>query len=335
MKPKSTSAKLRELMEQSELPHCVAITAPDSIRLERAFKFIVEKFTKIGAHGRTFTFGESSRETLSRFLQELLEPSLFEPVRFGVLRNIGKTKVAELEPLVKFITASQTQTTVVLLGESLPNNQALKKAVDAKGAHIAFEPLKGAELARWVEREFSQAGIKDVDDDIVEQTLSIAGDSPEVAASIIEKYALFLDGDAPNKASLRQMFPERAVASDFELAETLLTARRDKSEILLQHLFDQGSSPFMLMGLLSKTCTTLLRIKTLTDRGIASSEIRTQLGVSPWLFNKYAPLAKRLSRVQLAENLSHLMETDYRLKDRSLGPQTLFSKLAKDLKPKS
>jgi DNA polymerase III delta subunit len=90
----------------------------------------------------------------------------------------------------------------------------------------------------------------------------------------------------------------------------------------------QGSSPFMLIGLLTKTFTNLLRLRVMLDRGYQQQDIRNELGLSPWLFSKYLPTAKRISTTQLSKTLEALLVADYRIKDRSLGPDAVFSMVA-------
>jgi DNA polymerase-3 subunit delta len=132
-------------------------------------------------------------------------------------------------------------------------------------------------------------------------------------------------------AAIRELIPGRSTASDFELAEQLLSGKRGATEVLLNKLVLQGSSPFMLIGLLAKTFGSLVRIRALLDKGLSSQEIKEDLGISPWLLNKYLPLAKRASLQILAEHLSALLKADFRLKDRSLNPAAVFGTLAHDI----
>jgi DNA polymerase III delta subunit len=86
----------------------------------------------------------------------------------------------------------------------------------------------------------------------------------------------------------------------------------------------------MLIGLLTKTFTTLLRIRALLDRGVQGQAIRNDLGITPWLFNKYLPTAQKLSVKRLEKTLYALLKADFSLKDRSLGAAAAFSSLCFD-----
>jgi len=110
-------------------------------------------------------------------------------------------------------------------------------------------------------------------------------------------------------------------------------SNRAASEALLVKLIAQGSSPFMLIGLLTKTFSSLYRIRVLLDKGLSPHEIKNSTGIIPWLFSKYLPLAQRSSTKSLEAVLEALMVADFKLKDRSLGPASVLSSVASSLSP--
>jgi DNA polymerase III delta subunit len=267
------------------------------------------------------------------FLRDLEEPSLFEPTRFAIMRSIESAKAADVEPVSEFLRKEIPGIHLFIVGESLPNTPNFKKALDALAVQLPFDTLKGAELSRWVEREVAQSGIEGADDEVIELLISLGGEDPEIISRLIEKFSLYLGDTKASRNALKALEPGRATASDFELAETLLGKNRAATETLLLKLISQGSSPFMLLGLLTKTFSSLYRIRVLLDRGISPNVIKNDLGISPWLFSKYLPLAQRSSTEALAKNLDALLVADFRLKDRSLGPVGILSGVAATTTP--
>jgi DNA polymerase III delta subunit len=71
-----------------------------------------------------------------------------------------------------------------------------------------------------------------------------------------------------------------------------------------------------------------VRIRALSDQGMSQGDIKADLAISPWLFSKYLPLARRVSTPALLRALKALSEADFRLKDKSLGPTAVFSSAA-------
>jgi DNA polymerase III delta subunit len=331
MKSSSASALLKEITSMKTCPLCVFIGAPDRIRRERALRFILSHFAGKEFRPLTYSFTEQGRQNIAGLLNEISEPSLFEPTRYVVIRGIETAKVVDLEPLTNFMSKKIEGVHIILVGEGFPQSQNFKKAVEKLGTVLTFEPLKGAELRRWTERELKQAGVVGATDEMVELALSLAAEEPEAIAALIEKLSLYLDGDAPTTEVMRTLIPGRSSASDFELADALMSKKRAPTEILIHQLISQGSSPFMLLGLLTKTFVTLYRIRAMLDKGLQQQDIRTALGISPWLFNRYFPIARTLTLRALSSHCEALLRADFRLKDKSIGHGATFSTLASQI----
>jgi DNA polymerase III delta subunit len=329
MSPSTAAATVKKITSADVCPACVVIVSPDRIRRERALDYIIKHFIKDSAPApRRFAFSEQGKISVFPFLRDLEEPSLFEPVRFAIIKGIETAKAAEVEPIAEFLRKNVPGIHLIITGESLPNTPNFKKTLDSLAVQVVFEPLKGAELRRWVEREVAHNGIQGNTDDVTELLISSGGDDPESIAQLIAKFGLYLGDKQASREALKALEPGRTTASDFELAEALLGKDRAGAETLLTQLIAQGSSPFMLVGLLTKTFTSIYRIRVLLDKGLPANEIKNTTGISPWLFSKYLPLAQRSSTPALHATLRALLVCDFRLKDRSLGPAAILSSLA-------
>lgn len=329
MRSTSATSLLKEITSRSECPACVVFTSTDRVRRDRAVTYLLNHFAKGAPKPSSFTFSEQGRANPTSFMRDLSEPSLFDPIRFGLIRGIESARAADVEPIAEFLQRPVAGVHLVLVGASLPNTPNFKKVLEKSATIINFEPLKGAELSRWTERELKQHGVQDADDAVVELLISLAGEEPEAVGRLVEKFSLYVGNSPATPQALRSLEPGRAIASDFELAETMLGKNRAATEALLHRLISQGSSPFMLIGLLTKTFTTILRIRALSDKGVSQGDIKTDLAISPWLFSKYLPLARRISTPALLRALTALSEADFRLKDKSLGPTAVFSSAAR------
>jgi DNA polymerase III delta subunit len=245
-----------------------------------------------------------------------------------VIKGIESAKAADVEPISEFLERATPGTLLFIVGESLPNTPTFKKKLEIHAKHLAFSELKGADLRRWVERELKQERIASYDEELIEDLIALGDEDPTLIAQLIHKFSLYLDGAPASRATLRLMEPGRAHASDFELAETLLTKNRALCEALVLQLTNQGSNPYMIIGLLTKTFNSLLQIRAMLDRGIGINEIRSHCGIIPWQLQKYLALAKTRSATSLTEILSALNRADFKLKDRSLGPAAILSEFA-------
>lgn len=315
-------------------PLCVFIGSPDRVRRERALAFVLNHFAKKNQRPLTYSFSEQGRHNITNLLNEISEPSLFEPTRYVVIRGIETAKVVDLEPLTNFLNKNIAGTHIILVGEGFPQSQNFKKALEKLASVLIFDPLKGAELRRWTERELKTAGVSGATDEMIELALSLAAEEPEAVAALIEKLGLYLDGDTPTTDIMRKLIPGRSSASDFELADALLSKKRAATEVLIHQLISQGSSPFMLLGLLTKTFVSLYRIRAMLDRGAQTNDIRLALGVSPWLFNRYLPIARAHNLSALSRYCETLLRADFRLKDKSIGHSATLSFIAHQFSPR-
>lgn len=327
MKSSDAAARLKNIIKEKECPSTVVITSPDRIRRERALRYILEHFAGKDYRASSFSFGEQGRSSIAPFVQDVSEPSLFEPVRYALIKNIQLAKAQELEPLSQLIARNFDHIKLLIVGDGLPNSGNFKKVLEKHATVLDFEQLKGAELRRWIERELRQNGIDAPSDEVVELIVSLAAEEPEEISRLLEKLSIYLDGSPASPEAIRSLTPSRPSANDFELADSLTLGKRINTEILLHNLLAQGSSPFMLIGLLAKTFTTLYRIRALLDRGVQTAAIRADLGITPWLFNKYLPAAQKLPLARIERNLKALLKADFSLKDRSLGSAATFSQL--------
>lgn len=335
MKSSSASALLKEISAMKSCPLCVFIGSPDRVRRERALAYILNHFAGKGHRPLSYSFSEQGRNNITNLLNEISEPSLFEPTRYVVIRGIDTAKVVDLEPLTAFLNKKISGVHVILVGDGFPQSQNFKKALEKLASVLIFDPLKGAELRRWTERELKTAGVVGATDEMIELALSLAGEEPEAVAALIEKLSLYLDGDTPTTDVMRKLIPGRSFASDFELADALMSKKRAATEVLIHQLISQGSSPFMLLGLLTKTFVSLYRVRAMLDRGLQPNDIRTALGVSPWLFNRYLPIARTQTLSGLTRHCEALLRADFRLKDKSVGHAATLSFVAQQISPRT
>jgi DNA polymerase III delta subunit len=221
------------------------------VRCDRALKYILNHFAGADYRALSFTFGEQGRSSINNLLNEVGEPSLFEPTRYVVIRSIEQAKAADLEPISALLARGIEGVHLLIVGASLPNSPNFKKTLDKHAVALSFEELKGAELRRWTEREMRQHGIDGASDELVELALSLAQEDPEEVAALIEKLSLYLDGEKPTTETLRYLVPGRSSASDFELAETLLSKKAPANSC------SWGSSPRPLyLSIESEQCST-------------------------------------------------------------------------------
>jgi DNA polymerase III delta subunit len=102
---------------------------------------------------------------------------------------------------------------------------------------------------------------------------------------------------------------------------------------MISGLLAAGKSPFMLMALLNRSFSSYLAIRSLMDEGQNPQDVRQTLGITPWVFNKQLPIARRYSSDDLSRAFKTLVSVDSKLKNRSLSPDVLMSDVIHQLRP--
>jgi DNA polymerase III delta subunit len=346
VRPSSNPAELvKAILAGQDCPLLVEILSPDFVRRKRILNLFLNKFlpgavsskgvTPIGAKheagpglallrmdGRTFTERE-----LRTLRDELGALSLFSKKRFFSIEHVDEVEPELHKALAELAANASHDVRIIISGSKLPESSALKKLAKEKHTLIELEELQGAELKRWIEKELRQAGFGSWEDGVVALITEVGESSPDTIVQDIEHLSLYLESDTLSVKNVEQLFVQRTVAGEFELIDNLARGDRLKAEVQLSSLFDAGKNAFMFLGLLSRTFSNYLAIRSMLDKGLSPDKIRAELGMAPWLFNKQLSAAKNYSQKKLKRAIEIILRADSKLKNRSLGNETIFSEL--------
>jgi DNA polymerase III delta subunit len=346
MKKTSTSSKqpatsardagnaLKELLERPEVPFFILVTAPDLIRLRRVEDRCKERLSTKGMQLIRIRGDELTSDTITRLSDELATLSLFAGPKLYVLQYLDRAPAASIKLLAQLLSRSVPQTTVLALAAPLPASDPVAQVASEHGTYIRFPELSGPELAKWTAREASQAGIADCPASVIERIIELGEGRPDAIAEITTHLALYLDGAPATPATLLELFPSVATAGEFELIDAIAAGSVARAELLFDTLLRSGKSPFMLLGMISKIFGNYHLIATMLERRIPPNAIREELKMAPWVFNKSIEAAKRIQPRQIQEQLDAIARADSKLKNKSLGAESIFSALFHVLCPR-
>lgn len=310
---------LRSIDSFSNCPPILFLQAADFVRPQRFVGALLDRIGHKSARrfdGRSITNAESVRAVISAInSRSLLAPSQVilignaEAIPAEIQKKLIKAGAPPDWVRVIFVTRQAAQT-------------ALQRWADENGAVVKFAELKGATLMRWIERELKFQGIAEWEEQAV-QGLSQSEDL-DFLGGVIQTMALFLDGAKLTKKVLRSFVEFDTESSDFELLDLITGGGGGKAQLLLAQMMREGKNEFALLAFLQRSFTMLLRIKAYLERGVDHAVIRGDLGLSPWLLNKYISQAGRYSLNQLRRAVDGLLATEGKLKNRSLGAELVL-----------
>ena len=124
---------------------------------------------------------------------------------------------------------------------------------------------------------------------------------------------------------VQTLFSDSLDASEFDFVDALMQKNAARSESLLQVLLASGKNPFMLVSLLQRSFSTYVSIAALLKDGKNPTEAGQILKIPPWLLRKHLAVVQKHPIQQLKRCVEALVRVDSKLKNRSLGTESIFS----------
>lgn len=321
---KENETRLKKILSEKQMPSLLLLISPDGLRRERLATKLLQHFS---AEKVKFDCESLNENKLRQIKDDLLNVALFAKPRFFIFNYPEKLKVNLADLLIEALKVQSETIKIILNCEKLPASGAIYKYCKSNAEIFELAELKGFDLRRWAEKEIKSAGIKDFEQTALDNIISIGDSNPDQIAKIIDQVTIYIDQEKLTTENLHELFSASPNSSEFNLVDAITAKKYGNSEILLSQILESGKNPFALLSLLTKTFSSYLLIRSMQSKGIAAPDIRQTMGVSPWLFNKYNDAARGYSQDQLLICLKSILRAEARLKNRSLGAESIFSEL--------
>ena len=325
--------QLAAILAEEAPPTFLLVDSTDSVRRERILDTVLDKFFSTDQLSPTVVKGGElkSAAALQQLESSLLATSLFSPQTLVIVKNTEDIPADKAAALVAIIKKLPEGSTLICCAKSLPAKNKLYALAKKQDVLLKTIPLKGTELANWIQRELKQQGIKRAPKNVVQGIATICDGSIDKAVAMIEHCALYsANGDVTYK-DFEALYPEAPEQNEFALIDLLQNGSPADIDIALQRLWQNGKNAFMFLGLLNRTYTRYLTIRTLLDAGHAPGQIRHTLGMNEWVFNKHLNAVRKRPLERLEADLAALLRADSLLKNKSLGQAEVIAELAGSL----
>lgn len=330
--------QIKRITALKDCPAAMLILAKDEIRKSRIEKLLIDTFLKTSSSkansANANALGLSKLDArdldssaIKRLKDDVFAMSLFSPKRFFLIHHVDELKAEEQKLFLSIIEKNKTDNKLIFAGSSLASNSSFKKFFINQDCLIELPEMEGPELRRWTEKELKTAGFAKYSEQVIELIISIAEESPDRIACVVEHLSLYADSDQAKVEDIHKVFVQHVAPGEFDFIDALALGHKAKAEVLLRNLLASGKNPFMLMSLISRTFATYLSIKALMAEGLNNNEIRQKLNIPPWAFNRQISACKNWSIDRLKRFLEGVLRADSKLKNYSLGAEAIFSEL--------
>jgi DNA polymerase III delta subunit len=306
------------------------ILGKDNLRKERCLKELLNGLAQDvkGSTPIPKIFKEFRKNDLLFALQS---PQLFSPSNIVILKINDDLKANEIKELNDCLKQIPSKTWLIITLTELRKNSAFYKQASQDNCLIEYEELKSASLLNWIKNECSDQGLIKFPENMPMLLADVNNSDLDQIFKQIIFLATYAENSTLSQAELNKLIPQSLDTSEYALLDALKNRDLAKSEQLLQEILLMGQNPFLILALLIKNYKQYYQIRVLSEQGVPVSAQQQQLGLPPWLYSKLAPQVKNLNRQKITASLKHLMWADSRLKDKSLGADSVLSELCSKL----
>lgn len=272
-------------------------------------------------------------EPISAVLDAALTPAFLSDRRVVIVRDIGRFRAAEVQPLADYINKPVDSTVLVLVGGGGAITQSITKAVKASGQVIDVAVPKGKAREAWLKDRISQTGLK-FDRDAQQLLGDHVGEQPALLAGVCDALtAAFGEGARITTAELSQFLTSGGTATPWQLTDAIDSGDTAAALTAVRAMVGAGGRhPLVVLATLTKHFTNLSALDGSLVRGEA--EAAEMLSIAPFPAKKALAQARRLGPVRASRAMRLVSQGELDLKGASAMPpemvlEVLVARLSK------
>lgn len=235
----------------------------------------------------------------------------------------GSLSRSEFEKALAEHIAHMPETTVLALvvDEALEVTNPLVKAAEKYGKVIQSTLPKGAALEQWINRRAKSKQVT-ITAEAITLLANLIGNHLRLLANELDKLATYVgEGGTIQAKDVHLLSPLVQEARIFDLTDALAQRNRQKALNLLHDLLADGEPPLKLLSTITSQVRSLLLVKELSQQGMRSAQIASQLALAPFIVEKALRQVGNFSMIQLEATYHELLSTDAALKRSRLTPE--------------
>lgn len=259
---------------------------------------------------------------LDSVLDAAQTPAFLSDRRVVLVRNAGRFRADEVDPLIAYLNAPMPTTALVLLsgGGAIPTR--LAKAIKERGHVIDASTPSGKTKASWLAGRLKQAPVKldrQATDLIAGRMSEEFGQLDGLLDALAAAYG---EGATVSSDLLEPYLNAGGAAAPWDLTDAIDSGDTEAALTHLRRMLAGGGRhPLVVTATLQRHVTTLLRLDgaDVTNESQASS----LLGIAPYPAKKALAQARRMSSASIRRAVILVAEADVDLRGKSAWPADL------------
>lgn len=252
-------------------------------------------------------------------------------VRYVLVRDLQAVSAAELDALADYVQSPSPSTCLVLVGEKLLGTTRLAKAAKAlakteRGAFLTVEPIKGAQLERFIHGEAKRRRVA-IDEDAASRLVDAIGNDLAAMEDAIERLSLFVATSEPRRITSRdveEVVSRVRVDTIWKLVDAIALKQARSALEATGSLLADGEAPLGILAQVARQIRIVARMKGALDEGLRPDDAVRRAGAPPFKARALQDAARKFSDADLRHAFRVLAETDQALKGSKRDREVLL-----------
>jgi DNA polymerase-3 subunit delta len=194
-----------------------------------------------------------------------------------------------------------------------------------------FRPPQGRALDRWIALRVREKSGR-IEPGAISLLAAFVGNDLRLLDQEIEKLLTYTGEETPiTERDVQALVSYVREADIFQMVDALGTRNSREAMKLLHRLLDEGQPPLYLLHMVVRQFRILLRVKELLAKGTSAADIRTLLGLHPFVAEKMMRQAPNFTVAQLEAIYRRLLEMDLAVKTGRMEPGLALSVFVTEL----
>jgi DNA polymerase-3 subunit delta len=297
------------------------VKSDDPSLLAQASRTLVQSL--VGQRPQELAIEELSEDTdLGSVLDACQTPAFLSDRRIVVVRNAGRFRADEVDPLIAYLKAPMPTTTLVLLGGGGAVPTRLLKTIKEYGHVVDASVPSGKGRQTWLNEKLKHGPVK-LDRAAVDLVSTrMSEEFAQIDGVLDALAAAYGEGANINAERIEPYLGNGGAAAPWDLTDAIDAGDTELALTYLHRMLDGGSRhPLVVAATLQRHVTTLLRLDGANITNEA--EAAALLGIAPYPAKKALTQSRRMGSVAIRRAVALVADADVDLRGKSSWPNEL------------
>lgn len=198
--------------------------------------------------------------------------------------------------------------------QKLDERKKVVKQLKKKGVMVAFDPLQGVELEKWLMKRAARYGSR-LHPEAAAEMVMMAGTHLQMLDQELQKLSLYRGTGEEITVDDVQTMVSRSLEQDiFSLIDRIARVNIEEAFRILYDLLKNKEEPIKILSLIARQFRIILQVKILSEKGYSEKQMASQLQLHPYVVKIAYQQGRHMKETVLRRVLQVLAEEDVRMK---------------------